>query len=69
MGGDTAIKTVKAKPFRFPDVSVVCGERVIERMMGFDLLVNPQLIVEVLSKTTRAYDLNEKFHAFEYALP
>ncbi len=65
MGGDTAIKTVKAKPFRFPDVSVVCGERVIERMMGFDMLVNPQLIVEVLSKTTRAYDLNEKFLAYQ----
>lgn len=65
MGGDTAIKTVKAKPFRFPDVSVVCGERLIEQMMGFDLLVNPQLIVEVLSKTTRAYDLNEKFIAYQ----
>lgn len=65
MGGDTAIKTVKAKPFRFPDVSVVCGERVIERMMGFDMLVNPQLIIEVLSKTSRAYDLNEKFLAYQ----
>ena len=65
MGGDTAIKTEKAKPFRFPDVSVACGERIIERMMGFDVLVNPNLIIEVLSKTTRAYDLNEKFLAYQ----
>lgn len=65
MGSDMAIKTVKAKPFRFPDASVVCGERIIEPMMGFDLLVNPCLIVEVLSKTTKAYDLNEKFIAYQ----
>ena len=65
MGSDMAIKTTKAKPFRFPDASVVCGERVIERMQGFDLLVNPLLIVEVLSKSTRAYDLNEKFLAYQ----
>lgn len=65
MGSDMAIKTEKAKPFRFPDASVVCGERIIERLMGFDLLVNPTLVVEVLSKTTRAYDLNEKFLAYK----
>ncbi len=64
-GGDTAIKTVKAYPFRLPDVSVVCGELVIEEFSGIEALVNPLLIVEVLSKTTEAYDHNEKFIVYQ----
>lgn len=64
-GGDTAVKTVKAQPFRLPDVTVVCGDLVIEDLQGIEMLVNPVLIVEVLSKRTRAYDLNEKFLAYQ----
>lgn len=52
-GGDTAIKTVKEPPFRLPDVSVVCGEPVIEELYGMEMLVNPVMIAEVLSKTLR----------------
>ena len=64
-GGDTAVKTFKAHPFRLPDVTVVCGDLVIEELQGIEMLVNPVLIVEVLSKRTRAYDLNEKFLAYQ----
>ncbi len=64
-GGDTAVKTAKAQPFRLPDVTVVCGDLVIEELQGIEMLVNPVLIVEVLSKRTRAYDLNEKFLAYQ----
>ncbi len=64
-GGDTAVKTAKAHPFRLPDVTVVCGDLVIEELQGIEMLVNPVLIVEVLSKRTRAYDLNEKFLAYQ----
>lgn len=64
-GGDTAIKTVKAYPFRLPDVSVICGELEIEELSGIEVLVNPLLIVEVLSKSTEAYDHNEKFIVYQ----
>lgn len=64
-GGDTAVKTAKAHPFRLPDVTVVCGDLMIEELQGIEMLVNPVLIVEVLSKRTRAYDLNEKFLAYQ----
>ena len=64
-GGDTAIKTIKAYPFRLPDVSVVCGELVIEELSGIEMLVNPLLIVEVLSQSTGAYDHGEKFIAYQ----
>src|SRR5689334_21287561 len=64
-GGDTAVKTVKAYPFRLPDASVVCGEVVVEEILGIEMLVNPLLIVEVLSKSTGAYDHGEKFAAYQ----
>lgn len=63
-GGDTAIKTVKEPPFRLPDVSVVCGEPVIEELYGIEMLVNPVLIVEVLSKNTQEYDREGKFMVY-----
>ena len=64
-GGDTAIKTAKAHPFRLPDITVVCGDLVVEELQGIEMLVNPILVVEVLSKRTKAYDLNEKFLAYQ----
>jgi Uma2 family endonuclease len=64
-GGDVALKVPRAWPFRFPDVSVVCGEPVIEEIQGIEMLVNPVLIIEVLSPSTAAYDLGEKFTAYQ----
>lgn len=64
-GPDAAVKVPTAPPFRLPDVSVVCGQRITESVQGIDALVNPLLIVEVLSETTEAYDLNKKFVAYQ----
>ncbi|MEP7341201.1 MAG: Uma2 family endonuclease [Acidobacteriota bacterium] len=64
-GGGLAIKTVKAPPFRLADVSVVCGERIIEEMLGIEMLVNPLLIIEVLSPSTAEYDRDRKFIAYK----
>ena len=63
--GDLALKVPAAPPFRFPDVSVVCGEPMVENLYGIDLLVNPILIVEVLSDSTADYDLGKKFLAYQ----
>jgi Uma2 family endonuclease len=60
-----AIKTVLAPPFRYPDVSVVCGDPLIEPFQSIELLVNPILICEVLSSTTASYDREEKFLAYQ----
>lgn len=65
LGGDVAVKTVRAFPFRLPDVSVVCGEAVIEEMQGIEMLLNPLVIIEILSRSTAAYDQNEKFVAYQ----
>jgi Uma2 family endonuclease len=48
----------------YPDVLVVC-----EKPQHYDnnqvLLINPILIVEVLSRSTRAYDRKEKFNEYK----
>jgi len=59
------IKVPKALPYRYPDASVVCGEPVFDEINGQQMLVNPILIVEVLSPSTAAYDLVEKFAAYQ----
>ncbi len=48
----------------YPDVTVVCGPR--ERDVKDPLAVtNPTLIVEVLSRSTEAYDRGEKFEHYK----
>ena len=51
---------VSAIKYTYPDVSVVCGE---PRFADgeFDNLLNPTLIVEVLSDSTEDYDRGTKF--------
>lgn len=53
------VKTVNS--YFYPDLSVVCGEPIFIKIQGLDTLVNPTLVVEVLSPTTSAFDLGEKF--------
>lgn len=62
---DMRIKVPAALPYRYPDVSVVCGDPVFEELNGQEMLVNPVLIVEVLSPSTAAYDLKDKFTAYQ----
>ncbi len=63
--GNQSVKTTKAPPFRYPDASVVCGEPIFEDMRGHDVLLNPILIVEVLSPSTSGYDREAKFLAYQ----
>ena len=46
--------------YTYPDITVVCGE--IEKLLNtFDTIVNPTLIIEVLSTSTKDYDRGTKF--------
>lgn len=49
--------------YAYPDISVVCGEPVFQDEV-LDTLVNPLLIVEVLSDSTEAYDRGLKFRLY-----
>jgi Uma2 family endonuclease len=59
------LKVPKALPYRYPDVVVVCGEPIIEKIQGQEMLVNPLIIIEVLSPSTAQYDYSAKFTAYQ----
>lgn len=49
-----------ANSYFYPDVSVICEEPRFEDNV-FDTLLNPIVVVEVLSPSTEAYDRGDKF--------
>jgi Uma2 family endonuclease len=54
--------------YAYPDLVVVCGAMQFHGQAE-DVLVNPQVIVEVLSPSTEAFDRGEKFHRYRRWLP
>ena len=57
---DLRVKVSPTGLYTYPDVTVVCGEAQFEDHQQ-DTLLNPTLIVEVLSESTEAYDRGGKF--------
>jgi Uma2 family endonuclease len=47
-----------------PDVAVYCGEPRRQRVRGTDRLLNPVVIVEVLSPSTAGYDRGQKWESY-----
>lgn len=62
---DMRIKVPKAPPYRYADIVVICGPPVIEKVQGLDVLVNPSLIIEILSPSTEAYNRGQKFVSYK----
>lgn len=61
---DMRVKVTEIDSYFYPDVVVVCGEPRAEDDT-FDTLLNPVLIVEVLSPSTEVYDRGEKFEHYQ----
>ncbi|MGI8656589.1 MAG: Uma2 family endonuclease [Pyrinomonadaceae bacterium] len=55
------IKVPAAPPYRYPDLTVLCDKPVYEEIGGIDALINPTLMIEVLSSSTEAFDRGDKF--------
>jgi Uma2 family endonuclease len=49
--------------YAYPDLSIVCGEPKLETDTR-DVLLNPVVLVEVLSDSTEAYDRGKKFQHY-----
>src|SRR5438105_2441791 len=50
------VKVPSQPPYRYPDLTALCDAPQFEKTGGADVLVNPALIVEVLSASTEIYD-------------
>jgi Uma2 family endonuclease len=63
-GPEPKLKNKKKGLYSFPDLLVVCGEPVWHDEHR-DVLLNPRVIIEVLSKTTAEFDRGEKFQRYQ----
>lgn len=59
------VKVPAAAPYRYPDLTATCPAPSYERIGGINAITNPQLIVEVLSMSTEAYDRGDKFTEYK----
>jgi Uma2 family endonuclease len=64
---DMRVHNPLANGYFYPDITVVKGQPLLKDK-EFDNLLNPVLIVEVLSKSTEAYDREDKFTAYQSIL-
>ncbi len=61
--GDMRVYLPSEDLYAYPDVVVVCGEPEFQDEV-FDTLLNPVVLVEILSETTEAYDRGDKSHSY-----
>jgi len=60
---DMRVKVTAAGLYTYPDVVVVCGKAEFEDDRR-DTLVNPSVLVEILSPSTEGYDRGKKFQFY-----
>ncbi len=61
---DMRVKVSARGLYTYPDIAVVCGEGQYEDA-HVDTLLNPTVIIEVLSPSTEAYDRGRKFASYQ----
>jgi Uma2 family endonuclease len=59
-GSDMRVRTPNRRAYTYPDLTIVCGEPQFEEGRR-DTLLNPVVIIEILSPSTAMYDRTEKF--------
>ena len=62
--GEMRVRTSPTVSYFYPDIIVICGEQRFEDDT-FDTLLNPILVIEVLSPSTAAFDRGEKFEHYK----
>jgi Uma2 family endonuclease len=63
LNSEIRIKVAPAKMYTYADCSVICGEAQFAGDKQ-DILLNPMLLVEVLSPSTENYDRGKKFELY-----
>jgi len=59
-GSDMRVSLPSAPSYFYPDVSAACGERLFEKWPDGDTLLNPLVIIEVMSASTENHDRTRK---------
>jgi Uma2 family endonuclease len=61
---DQKLKVERTGLYTYPDVIIVCGRPQFDPEAS-DVLLNPQVILEVLSESTESYDRGKKFPHYQ----
>ena len=62
--GDVRLWMPKKRFYTYPDVMVIAGKPEYYNNRK-DTVINPQVIIEVLSKSTKSYDRSDKFQFYQ----
>ena len=62
---DMRVKVAEAEAYFYPDAVIVCGQPQFEDEQE-DTLLNPAVVIEVLSPSTEAFDRGDKFAAYQH---
>jgi Uma2 family endonuclease len=64
---DFLVEVSDCEKFVYPDVTVVCEQVKLrpDKRKGLDVLLNPSIIIEVLSESTEKDDRGEKFECYK----
>lgn len=62
-GSDLRIHIESNTLFTYPDISIVCGEVITLNNDEYNVL-NPAVIIEILSPSTKSYDRGDKFKLY-----
>jgi Uma2 family endonuclease len=65
LGSEVRVHIEKTNSIVYPDTMVVCG-KVDFSEQDENAVINPTLVVEVLSKSTSGYDHGEKFYKYRH---
>ena len=62
---DMRVKVNRTGLYTYPDILIVCGPPQIQQTAGTDTLLNPQVVIEILSDSTERYDRGKKFEHYK----
>ena len=57
---DMKVKVTKTRRYLYPDILVICGQPLFPNAETTDVILNPIMVVEVLSPSTELYDRKTK---------
>ncbi|OQY56297.1 MAG: hypothetical protein B6245_18550 [Desulfobacteraceae bacterium 4572_88] len=61
---DMKVKIREIRKYTYPDIVIVCGNEEYDDENN-DILLNPTVIIEILSDSTEAYDRGDKFSHYQ----
>jgi Uma2 family endonuclease len=62
---DMRVKVERTGLYTYPDIVIACEPQEFERIQGVETLLNPKIVIEILSESTERYDRGTKFRHFQ----